>query len=64
MMVVEREGGRWNGLLFHVTRGVLPGKGEEKEAVAAMRRRASEWRDRINEACAKRAADIGGGRGS
>lgn len=63
MKMAESEDGRWNGLLFHVTRGVLPGKGEEKEAVAAIRRRASEWRDRINEACAKRTPDIGGGRG-
>ncbi len=64
MKVVEREGGRWNGLLFHVTRGVLPGKGEEKDAVGSMRRRALEWRDRIKAACASSAGEGEGGSGS
>src|SRR5690606_22181078 len=37
----------WPGLLFHVTRGILPGPGET-DTIGAIRRKASEWRDRIN----------------
>lgn len=41
--------GDWPGLLFHVTRGILPGA-QETDAAGAMRRKATEWRDRINAA--------------
>lgn len=44
-----RCGASWRGgeLLFHVTRGVLPGKDETGEVHRVIERRAREWRDRI-----------------
>lgn len=45
-------GNEWAGMLFHVTRGVLPGKGEQGECGALIRAKAVEWRARVNRAMA------------
>ncbi len=39
--------GEFPGLLFHVTRGLLPGSDEEGTFVDAVRARAGRWRERI-----------------
>lgn len=46
-----REGavpGEWPAVIFHVTRGVLPGPGEEGGLREIVRAKAADWRDRIN----------------
>lgn len=44
--------GAWPGLLFHVTRGILPGAGDS-DAAGAIRRKSTEWRERINTAAGR-----------
>jgi orotidine-5'-phosphate decarboxylase len=53
---VERahEKNRQAGLLFHVTRGVLPGKEEAGDAERVIRRKSEEWHRRIAAALAAR----------
>ncbi len=50
----RRSGAGFEGLLFHVTRGLLPSKNEPGDAGEIIRRNATEWRDRTR-AAAERA---------
>lgn len=45
-----RAAGASPGLMFHVTRGILPGPEEEGEPMEIIRRKAARWRDSINAA--------------
>lgn len=52
-----REGslaGSWPAVLFHVTRGVLPGASDTGSFREVVRAKASEWRERVNRAVAAR----------
>lgn len=47
---------RGAGLIFHVTRGILPSKDDRMDTGERIRQLATEWRDRIN---AARGAEVG-----
>lgn len=54
----------FSGLLFHVTRGLLPKPGERGDAGEIIRRRAAEWRDRTRAAAGAPAAHDAGKEGA